>query len=128
MKLTGLFRKETNKPEVTEEEFKESLVKLWQFQYPDLFTADKAREMANNKLKNGYLDVNVIGKILEKVLESACRHRTSCSGSIGSITLSDDEINYCVRFLDHIGYKNITIFNVSDPNVFPESVEYSLSW
>lgn len=128
MKLTGLFRKQTGTQEVKTSNVEESLTKLWQKQHGNIFTAAKARELADDKTNFTYLDTNVIKTILENVQRAACRHQTSCSGGIGTMTLSQEEIDYCIRFLSNAGYQNISIYNVSKPNVYPNSVEYSLTW
>jgi len=131
MKLTGLFKRKTGEPDkvVSEKELQDSLTKLWQKQpKSEIFTADQARKLASDRTNYSYLDVNVISKILETVQRAACRHQTSVSGSIGGIRLAQEEIDYCITLLSNAGYSNIMIFNVSNPNVYPESVEYKLSW
>lgn len=129
MKFTGLFKKKTGEPE-TSQPFKinESLTKLWMAKGDDIFTADKARKLTDDKENFEYLYDNVIRDILEDVQNAACRHKNTVYGSIENMNLSKEEIDYCVKFLTKAGYKNISIFNISRPEVLPISVEYSLNW
>lgn len=128
MKFTGLFKKENNQPEVSVADVKESLNKLWLMGHNDVLTAEKAREISNDKCSYAYLDRKVISEIFRSVKEAAERHQWNASGSIGGISLSRDEIDYCVRYLNRAGYQEVFIQNKSDPNVFPKSVEYRVSW
>jgi hypothetical protein len=128
MKFSGLFRKQNKEPEVTESDVKESVQKLWKAMHRDVFTADAAREIANNKENYRYLDTNVIRPILESVQNAACRHRHAISGSIGGMALTQEEIEYCITYLSRAGYGGVSIYNATDPNVFPESLKYYLEW
>lgn len=131
MKFSGLFRKKENAevPEVSELcSIQDSLGKLWRMAHQDVFTADKAREIADDKYSFIYLDENVIAKILEAVRREAQRHYRMVDGGIGGLTLSSDEINYCVKYLERAGYLNVRILNNDVPSVYPKSVEYHLEW
>jgi len=129
MKFSGLFRKNTETPEVSElYSIQDSLSKLWQVAHPNVFTADKAREIANDLDSFLYLDENVIAKILEAVRREAQRHYKMVDGGIGGLTLTSDEINYCVKYLERAGYHNVRILNNDVPSVYPKSVEYHLEW
>ena len=129
MKFTGLFKKKTGEPEVSQtSRINESLTKLWMAKGDDIFTADKARKLTDDKANYKYLYVNVIREILDDVQNAACRHKNTVYGSIENMNLSDEEIEYCVKFLTKAGYKNVSIFNISRPEVWPISVEYSLDW
>lgn len=130
MKFSGLFRKKTETPEVSESQFQRDLTKLWQtnFKLKGIFTADKAREIADDANSFLYLDENVIAKILEAVRQEAQRHYRMVDGSIGGLTLTNDEIKYCVKYLERAGYHNVRILNNDSPSIYPKSVEYQLEW
>ena len=130
MKFSGLFRKKTETPEVLESKFQKDLTKLWQtnFKIKGVFTADEAREIADDTDSFLYLDENIIAKILEAVRREAQRHYRMVDGSIGGLTLTSDEINYCVKYLERAGYYNVRILNNNVPSVYSKSIEFHLEW
>lgn len=124
MKFSGLFRKNTKTPEVSEASVKDSLNKLWQTMHNDVFTADKAREASNDKFSFAYLDRNILTKILKTVQESAERHKWNAEGIIEGVSLSRDEIDYCIKYLNHAGYQDVYL----NASTSPKYLTFHVRW
>ena len=123
MKFSGLFKKQTEIPKISESQFKDNLQKLWQRTHPEVFTASKAREVSNRTNSFLYLEKNVLSVILYNVQCAAERHQNKVDGKIEGTTFSKEEVDYCTKYLKMAGYGVCLVANNDKGNM-----EYHLNW
>ena len=99
-----------------------------EFDFSNVLTAEEAHQIADDKATYSYLDSGVLKLIFESVEEAARKHKYGISSEIGNVRLTHGEITYCINVLEKAGYTNVRIQNSSSKYVYPQVLEYGLTW